>query len=70
MCDADINECAKKSVTAPLRCVNSQGSYHYECENGYRLVNSTQCQGKANILRLSVHLNSFVIANARVFLTS
>ena len=43
---SDIDEC-EIILTCRQLCVNTFGSYHCDCFEGYRLVSRTFCQGKS-----------------------
>lgn len=43
----DIDECSLNSTLCDHVCINTDGSYMCECNEGYQLVSGTnQCQGK------------------------
>ena len=47
----DIDECDAQSVECSDICINTPGSFHCFCEDGYALGNdSLTCFGKLNIL--------------------
>lgn len=44
---ADINECSVNNGGCNHRCVNTVGSFHCECNSGYRLDGPLLCIGKS-----------------------
>lgn len=45
----DIDECERNiSCPAYARCVNNDGSYHCQCNDGFSGDGSTNCVGKYN----------------------
>lgn len=40
----DINECAASNGGCSHTCINNQGSYQCQCEDGFNLIDK-QCQG-------------------------
>ena len=45
---SDINECRTGNHSCEQKCVNTDGSYHCECESGYELRRRS-CRGKLYI---------------------
>ena len=41
----DINECDSNNGGCEHNCINSDGSYTCTCDNGYDVVNFTNCSG-------------------------
>lgn len=44
---SDINECKNPSSCHGGRCINKMGTYHCECQQGYKLVGGRECQGQS-----------------------
>ena len=41
----DIDECTDENNPCDHTCTNTDGSFKCGCNEGYRLVNNTQCVG-------------------------
>lgn len=41
----DINECERASYCQQGRCINTMGSYHCDCQKGYKPILGRRCQG-------------------------
>ena len=44
----DVDECSKDKGGCEQICVNTIGSFHCECRNGYELVDHKHCKGLSN----------------------
>ena len=42
---ADIDECMEGGHGCDQTCVNTPGSYYCNCERGYQIINTTECEG-------------------------
>ncbi|XP_003384557.1 PREDICTED: mucin-like protein [Amphimedon queenslandica] len=40
----DVDECVNGTNLCEQRCVNTEGSYHCECWDGYRRINDSHCE--------------------------
>ena len=50
---SDLDECASNSTLCTQRCVNTDGSYFCDCNEGYRIkVGTNQCDGITNYFKL------------------
>ena len=43
----DVDECTDGNGGCQHTCVNTAGSYYCSCDNGYDLVNFTNCTGES-----------------------
>jgi len=51
---SDINECANNVCSQ--KCTDTDGSFVCSCEDGFRLVDTTRCEGIVE----SVHIDQFL----------
>ena len=56
----DIDECSNGTDLCEQKCVNTEGSYHCECMNGYQLRNATHCEGQ---LKLMYYIQTLILRN-------
>ena len=45
--DVDIDECRLNADFCEHICVNTEGSYYCECNEGYELVDNIHCQSES-----------------------
>ena len=46
----DLNECLSNNAGCDHRCINTNGSYYCECDNGFELLSDNHtCEGKNKI---------------------
>lgn len=45
---SDINECFDNNGGCSNTCINTEGSYHCKCLEGYQLIDSKNCEGIKN----------------------
>ena len=57
----DIDECQLGNGGCEHSCVNTQGTFYCECENGYKLDMGYRCEGdKASFITSHVELLTIV----------
>ena len=55
----DIDECSNGTDLCEQKCVNTEGSYHCECMNGYQLKNATHCEGQIKL----IYIQTLILPN-------
>lgn len=51
VCPTDMDECLKGNVCGSRACVNTEGSYHCECQTGFMYSRvSKKCEGEVQYL--------------------
>ncbi len=59
--DLDIEECAADPSPCDHQCLNTEGSLICFCNEGYRLFNASNCEGRSYAQAIAVLLNKNIV---------
>ena len=62
----DVDECAEKKADCNQICVNSMGSYHCQCHEGYSLYTNSEMPGTSGEI---YHINHTCVSKLALVLT-